>query len=61
MARLWLRGRLLTARDAAHKRLVAMLDAGEPLPVRCATARSTTCRGRRGGGPGWSHHGHAHG
>ena len=28
-----LRGRLLTARDAAHKRLVAMLDAGEPLPV----------------------------
>ncbi|QET05540.1 fumarate hydratase [Cupriavidus pauculus] len=28
-----LRGRLLTARDAAHKRLMAMLDAGEPLPV----------------------------
>lgn len=31
--RLRLRGKLLTARDAAHKRLVAMLDAGEPLPV----------------------------
>lgn len=26
-------GTLLTARDAAHKRLVAALDAGEPLPV----------------------------
>ncbi|MGI6168158.1 MAG: Fe-S-containing hydro-lyase [Christensenellales bacterium] len=27
-----LSGTLYTARDAAHKRLVAMLDAGEPLP-----------------------------
>jgi len=29
---LLLSGRLLTARDAAHKRLLAMLEAGEPLP-----------------------------
>lgn len=26
-------GRILTARDAAHKKLVELLDAGEPLPV----------------------------
>ena len=31
--RLLLNGVIWTARDAAHKRLVAMLDAGEPLPV----------------------------
>ncbi|MFP4161374.1 MAG: fumarate hydratase [Ectothiorhodospira sp.] len=30
---LLLSGRLLTGRDAAHKRLVQMLDNGEPLPV----------------------------
>lgn len=30
---LLLSGRVLTARDAAHRRLVALLDAGEPLPV----------------------------
>ena len=30
---LLLNGRLLTGRDAAHKRIVGMLDAGEPLPV----------------------------
>ena len=30
---LLLNGRLLTGRDAAHKRLVGMLDRGEPLPV----------------------------
>ena len=30
---LLLSGRLLTGRDAAHKRLVEMLDRGEPLPV----------------------------
>ncbi|SFD72525.1 fumarate hydratase [Paracidovorax konjaci] len=30
---LLLSGRLLTARDAAHRRLVSMLDAGHPLPV----------------------------
>jgi len=30
---LLLNGRLLTGRDAAHKRLVGMLDKGEPLPV----------------------------
>ncbi|MBK1692128.1 fumarate hydratase [Ectothiorhodospira mobilis] len=30
---LLLNGRLLTGRDAAHKRLVQMLDRGEPLPV----------------------------
>ncbi|MGM0676069.1 MAG: fumarate hydratase [Pseudomonadota bacterium] len=30
---LLLNGRLLTGRDAAHKRLTQMLDAGEPLPV----------------------------
>ena len=30
--RLLLSGRLLTGRDAAHKRICALLDAGEPLP-----------------------------
>ena len=30
---LLLSGRLLTGRDAAHKRIVGMLDRGEPLPV----------------------------
>jgi fumarate hydratase class I len=30
---LLLNGRLLTGRDAAHKRMVEMLDRGEPLPV----------------------------
>jgi fumarate hydratase class I len=30
---LLLNGKLLTGRDAAHKRIVAMLDAGAPLPV----------------------------
>ncbi|WP_144898218.1 fumarate hydratase [Luteimonas cucumeris] len=30
---LLLNGRLLTGRDAAHKRIVEMLDKGEPLPV----------------------------
>lgn len=30
---LLLSGRLLTGRDAAHKRLVALIDAGKPLPV----------------------------
>ncbi len=30
---LLLNGKLLTGRDAAHKRLVGMLDKGEPLPV----------------------------
>ena len=30
---LLLNGKLLTGRDAAHKRIVGMLDAGEPLPV----------------------------
>ena len=33
---LLLNGRLLTGRDAAHKRIVGMLDAGEPLPVDLA-------------------------
>ncbi len=31
-ARLLLSGKLLTGRDAAHKRICALLDAGEPLP-----------------------------
>jgi len=31
--RLLLSGRLLTGRDAAHKRLVGMIERGEPLPV----------------------------
>lgn len=31
-----LHGRMLTGRDAAHKRLCALLDAGEPLPVDIA-------------------------
>ena len=31
--RLLLNGRMLTGRDAAHKRIRDMLDAGEPLPV----------------------------
>lgn len=30
---LLLRGTVLTARDAAHKRLLALLDSGQPLPV----------------------------
>ncbi|WP_426806009.1 fumarate hydratase C-terminal domain-containing protein, partial [Stenotrophomonas sp. SrG] len=30
---LLLNGKLLTGRDAAHKRMVAMLNKGEPLPV----------------------------
>jgi fumarate hydratase class I len=30
---LLLNGKLLTGRDAAHKRMVGMLDRGEPLPV----------------------------
>lgn len=30
---LWLSGDLLTARDAAHKRMIDSLDAGETLPV----------------------------
>ena len=34
--RLLLSGRLLTARDAAHKRMVDMLERGEPLPVELA-------------------------
>ena len=29
----YLTGPLLTGRDAAHKRLIALLDAGKPLPV----------------------------
>ena len=33
---LLLNGRLLTGRDAAHKRIVQMLDAGQPLPVAFA-------------------------
>ncbi|NLA66938.1 MAG: fumarate hydratase, partial [Gammaproteobacteria bacterium] len=33
---LLLSGRLLTGRDAAHKRMVEMLDRGEPLPVDLA-------------------------
>jgi fumarate hydratase, class I len=33
---LLLNGRLLTGRDAAHKRIVGMLDRGEPLPVDLA-------------------------
>ena len=33
---LLLNGRLLTGRDAAHKRIVEMLDRGEPLPVDLA-------------------------
>ena len=31
-----LSGTILTARDAAHKRLIALLDAGQPLPVSLA-------------------------
>jgi len=30
--RLLLSGKLLTGRDAAHKRICALLDAGKPLP-----------------------------
>ena len=29
----YLTGPLLTGRDAAHKRLIALLDEGKPLPV----------------------------
>jgi len=35
---LWLSGDLYTARDAAHKRMLAGLAAGEPLPVDLAGA-----------------------
>jgi fumarate hydratase class I len=34
--RLLLNGKMLTGRDAAHKRIKDMLDAGEPLPVEFA-------------------------
>jgi fumarate hydratase subunit beta len=36
-------GELLTARDAAHARLVAALEAGEPLPVELAGATIYYC------------------
>ncbi|MBC7231090.1 MAG: fumarate hydratase C-terminal domain-containing protein [Actinobacteria bacterium] len=34
--RILLSGRMITARDQAHRRLVEMLERGEPLPVRLA-------------------------
>ena len=37
--RLLLSGKLLTGRDAAHKRICALLDAGEPLPPRDSISR----------------------
>lgn len=36
--RVYLSGTILTARDAAHKRLVGLLDAAEPLPIEIADA-----------------------
>ena len=39
--RVLLTGTMLTARDAAHKRMIELLDAGEPLPSSW-TARSST-------------------
>jgi fumarate hydratase subunit beta len=36
-------GEMLTARDAAHARLVAALEAGEPLPVELAEATIYYC------------------
>ena len=35
--RVLLSGRVYTSRDAAHKRIVAAMDAGEPLPQSYAT------------------------
>jgi len=64
---LLLSGRMLTARDAAHARLAAMIGRGEPLPVdfrdravSTTSARSTRCATRwwarpaRPPPPGWT-------
>ena len=63
---LLLNGKLLTGRDAAHKRMVDMLNRGEPLPVDFTwplhLLRRPGRSGTRGSGwPGWPHHRHAHG
>ena len=63
---LLLSGRVLTARDAAHKRLVDLLERGQPLPVDLAGPRRLLRRpgrrgGRRGGRAGRPDDGHAHG
>ena len=63
---LLLTGKLLTGRDAAHKRMTDMLNRGEKLPVDFAQSlhllrrpgRSGARRSRR---PRRPHHGHAHG
>ena len=63
---LLLTGKLLTGRDAAHKRMTDMLSRGEKLPVDFTRPvhllrRSRRSGARRGGRPGRSDNGHAHG
>jgi fumarate hydratase class I len=48
--RLLLNGKMLTGRDAAHKRIQEMLAKGEPLPVEFAGPRHLLCRPGRSGG-----------
>lgn len=64
---LLLSGTLFTGRDAAHRRMAQMLDAGEPLPVdRPARPCDLLCRAggcgrRRGDRPRRPHHRNPHG
>ena len=41
---LLLSGKMLTGRDAAHKRIVDLIDAGKPLPVDLQGTRHLLCR-----------------
>ncbi len=64
--RILLNGKMLTGRDAAHKRIQDMLDKGEPTARRVQGPRHLLCRpgrsGRRGDRrPRRSHHRHPHG
>ncbi len=61
-----LSGKLLTGRDAAHKRMADMLNRGEPLPVDFTQPlyllrRAGRCGARRGCRAGRADDGHAHG
>ena len=62
---LLLNGKMLTGRDAAHKRMVDMLNKGETLPVDLKGRFIYYVGGRsgrrRGGRPGRSHHRHPDG
>ena len=47
--RVLLSGRVYTSRDAAHKRIVAAMDAGAPaegMPRRCRRAATSLAKGR---------------